>query len=1087
MTIQKGGVMRKNLFLSAVALFLLLPGNVRGSGMEGIYLNGAHGTSTRIDGGVRFSLTSQGKEKKAFDAHAVFPLKTAIRQEKLYQVRFKARGNAKMVLQTAMKQRPRPYAFVGLPAESVRTYSISSSERMYEYQVRAAKSFDPGECAIYFYFGANPKGSQLELRDLECSEMTEPLPLDLSKQANFGFYDSVENDGKGGWTDQGPNNCFAKFPLGTQTFLGIPFHILDPKRNGGRSILSFHYGKVETRLREAGLVLPLEKRRYLYLLHTAAWASKKKTLAGSLIFEGDVATVSRPVFTGQEVGDWWSPMELPNGKVVCEQMLNGVRIGAYLSKFEIPVGTSRIRLQTTGACSWIVIAATIADQEMSGTSSIPLTITANREWRPIPLSPKILRKSALDLTEPRSPAGSFGRVIARPDGSLTFSDRPDLRLRLNGFNFTPHRLFSYPEYLNKLPEREWKRKLREYADQVAANGFNAIRWHFLDYTLMMGKKTDILPVPVKPEDISFDPLMTDMFFYLFHLLKERGIYSIVDLATSSAGWTSGYPYLSDPQKAPRIANRYFKNAMYYDPVLRANWKAGATRLLTMRNPYTGTSLKEDPALAVVVFFNEQFFDWTPQHCNALDGEWQRWMQKRSGTRKTFPKLQKSLAYTTEPLGVAMSLFLGEKEAELVDFYLRTVRECGYPGLVNTFDNYFTLNRIPAMEKLSVIASHPYDFHPVYSGKTTLIEQGSSITGSPRMAVQCPFLGKPFFVTEYNHVMWNKFRHEGTIRGATVAALQNYGALIMHANGVVLTQKPMQPFQAADDPIWRGNNLLTHFIFLRGDVSPNPHSIAFYVTDEDIRKEGLGEVNFRLSSLGWLARLGVLYEHSGNIGKTHPSLAVSPKNGALRTIGKAPRTPETELSTDALVRILRKKKLLPADNRSNPEQGIYHSATNEVLVDVKHQEMSVITPRLEMQVVKRKNRTFELDALTIRSASIPAGIAAVSLEKTAALPDSGHVLLVILTDALNSGMKFASQKRVELIDEGKLPVLLQCGKFSLELKSRQTAPVLYALNCSGKRVEEIPIQIRNGRLTFTVDTGTLKEPAIFFELVGKSWK
>ena len=1082
MTIKKGGVMRKNLFLLAVSLSLFLPGNVRGSGTEGIYLNGAYGTSARIDGGVRFSLTSQGREKKAFDAHAIFPLETAIRKGKLYQVRFKARGNQPMTLGTAMKQRPRPYAFVGLPAESVRSYSISSSEKMYEYQIRAAKSFPAGECAFYFYFGANPKGSQLEIRDFEYSEMTEPLPLDLSKQANFGFYDPVEKDGKGGWTDQGPDNCFSNFPLGMQSFRGIPFRILDPKQNGGRAILSFHYGKVETNLREAGLVLPLEKRRYLYLLHSAAWVPKKRTLAGSLIFEGDVATVSRPVFTGEEVGDWWSPMELPNGKVVCEQTVNGIRIGAYLSKFEIPVGTSRIRLQTSGACSWMVIAATIADQEMSGTRSVPLTITANREWRPIPLSPKILRKSALDLTESRFPAGSFGRVIARPDGSLTFSDRPDLRLRLSGFNFVPHRLFSFPEYLNKLPELEWKRKLREYADQVAANGFNAIRWHFLDYTLMMGKKADILPVPVKPEEISFDPLMTDMFFYLFHLLKERGIYSIVDMATSSAGWTSGYPYLSDPQKAPRIANRYFKNAMYYDPVLRANWKAGVTRLLTMRNPYTGTSLKEDPALAAVVFFNEQFFDWTPQHCNALDGEWQRWMQKRSGTRKTFPKLQKSLAYSTDPVGIAMSLFIGEKEAELVDFYLRTVRECGYPGLVNTFDNYFTLNRIPAMEKLSVIAAHPYNFHPVYSGKATLIEQGSSITGSPGMAVQCPFFGKPFFVTEYNHVMWNRFRHEGTIRGATVAALQNYGAFIMHADGVVLTQRPMLPFQAADDPIWRGNNLLTHFIFLRGDVAPNPHSIAFYVTDEDIRKEGLGEVNFRLSALGWIARLGVLYEHSGNIGKARPSLAVSPRNGALRTIGKAPQTPETELSTEALVRILRKKNLLPDDNRSKPEQGIYHSATNEVLVDVKHQEMSVITPRLEMQVVKRKNKTFELDALTIRSASIPAGIAAVSLEKTAALPDSGHVLLVVLTDALNSGMKFASQKRVELMEKGKQPVLLQCGTFFMELKSRMTTPVLYALNCSGKRMEKIPVRIQNGLLSFTVDTGRLKEPAIFFELV-----
>ncbi len=1076
--------MRKKIKLFALSLFLFfISGIVLGSAAEGIFLNGARGKVSVADGRTSFSLDAQGREKKPFDAHALFPVGIEIRKGKLYQVRFKARASQEMKITAAMKQRPSPHAYVCPRTTATRAYQITTSEKLYEYQIRATKAFSAGECAFYLYFGANPQGCRLEIRDFECLEMTDPLPLDLSRQANFGFYDPVEGDRKGGWTDQGPDNCFAKFPIGELTLHGIPFRVLDPKKNGGRSILSFQYGKMENHFREASLILPLEKRRYLYLLHTGAWVPKKKIVAGTLLFEGDVATVSRSILTGREVGNWWGPTKLPNGRVVCEDTINGIRVGAYLSKFEIPVGTSRIKLQTAGNCNWIVIAATIADQEMSGTTYSPLTIVANREWRPIPLSPMVLRNSALDLTGKRSPAGALGRVIARSDGTVAFSGDPARRVRLNGFNFVPHRLFSYPEYLSRLPEQEWKRKLREYADQVAANGFNAIRWHFLDYTLIHGKKMDIRPVPVKPEQIPLNPQMTDMFFYLYSQLKERGVYSIIDLMTSPAGWTTGYPYVSDPAKAPRIANRYFKNAMYYDPELRANWKAGVTRLLNLRNPYTGTVLKEDPALAAVVFFNEQFFDWAPQHCEALDGEWQEWMRKRTGKSETYPKLQKSLAYTADPIGVSMTLFLGEKEAELVDFYLKTVRECGYSGLVNTFDNFFTLSRTPAMEKLSMIASHPYSFHPVYSGKSTLIEQGSSILPDPGIAVQCPFLGKPFFVTEYNHVMWNRFRHEGTIRGATAAALQNYSGFIMHSDGVVLRQREMSPFLAADDPIWRGNNLLTHFIFLRGDVAPNPESIAFYVTDGDIRKEGLGEVNYRLTSLGWFGRLGILYQHSDRIGKNVPALVVAPKTGALRSIGQIPQKAEVPMSTEELVRILRQKNVLKGTNLTDPRRGIYQSATEEVVLDVNQQEMRVITPRLEMQVVK-KNKNFALDALTIRSASIPAGIAAVSLNESAVLSDSRRILLVILTDALNSGMKFASQKRVELQAKGSLPVLLQCGRFQLELKNRMSAPRLYALNCSGKRLEEIPVQMQNGRLSFTVDTRKLKEPAVFFELTGK---
>ena len=102
---------------------------------------------------VEATVEKQGKEKKASDACAVFPLGDAIRKGKLYQVRFKARGNQPMTLGTAMKQRHRPYAYVGLKTETVQFYSITSTEKMYEYQLRATKSFASGECVFHFFFG----------------------------------------------------------------------------------------------------------------------------------------------------------------------------------------------------------------------------------------------------------------------------------------------------------------------------------------------------------------------------------------------------------------------------------------------------------------------------------------------------------------------------------------------------------------------------------------------------------------------------------------------------------------------------------------------------------------------------------------------------------------------------------------------------------------------------------------------------------------------------------------------------------------------------------------------------------------------
>jgi hypothetical protein len=49
--------------------------------------------------------------------------------------------------------------------------------------------------------------------------------INLAPYANRGFVDEVGDDGKGGWTDQGPKLDLRDFPTGRQTFGGVPFLI----------------------------------------------------------------------------------------------------------------------------------------------------------------------------------------------------------------------------------------------------------------------------------------------------------------------------------------------------------------------------------------------------------------------------------------------------------------------------------------------------------------------------------------------------------------------------------------------------------------------------------------------------------------------------------------------------------------------------------------------------------------------------------------------------------------------------------------------------------------------------------------------
>ena len=57
---------------------------------------------------------------------------------------------------------------------------------------------------------------------------SRPSPLagtNAPAYANRALADDLYEDGKGGWTDQGPGSDLRTFPTGAQTFKQIPFKI----------------------------------------------------------------------------------------------------------------------------------------------------------------------------------------------------------------------------------------------------------------------------------------------------------------------------------------------------------------------------------------------------------------------------------------------------------------------------------------------------------------------------------------------------------------------------------------------------------------------------------------------------------------------------------------------------------------------------------------------------------------------------------------------------------------------------------------------------------------------------------------------
>ena len=90
--------------------------------------------------------------------------------------------------------------------------------------------------------------------------------IDLRKTVNRAFADETAWDGKGGWTDQGPINL-GTLPIGRQVFAGVPFDVIDPATNGGKSMVVIS-NRPEQKNVASEVILPFgHKAKILTFLH----------------------------------------------------------------------------------------------------------------------------------------------------------------------------------------------------------------------------------------------------------------------------------------------------------------------------------------------------------------------------------------------------------------------------------------------------------------------------------------------------------------------------------------------------------------------------------------------------------------------------------------------------------------------------------------------------------------------------------------------------------------------------------------------------------------------------------------------------
>ena len=867
--------------------------------------------------------------------------------------------------------------------------------------------------------------------------------IDLRKFVNMGFADQTPADGKGGWTDQGPENDLRMIPVGRHRWRGVEFDIINPARNNGKSCLVLAGANRLYMPREAGGTVKTNPRgKYFYLLHAIAWGSSAPRIGTITLTYTDGTETVLNIKSG-DTGNWWSPVPVNNGEVVWTGENRSSYVGLYRSVYEVEdKPLAGIRFQSAGNAVWMIAGATLCDRKVPQNASIPHYIVAGRNWKPIDYHKDILPGSVLDFSSRLdAPAGKYGPVVIR-NGHFEFRDRPGKQLRFYGTN-----LCSRGPYTTKA----WAERL---ADRMAAAGFNAIRLHHHDGGMTKRERTTEL-----------DPVRMDQLDYLVHCFKKKGIYITTDLYISRRLPKGEIPEY--PEKLTDIA--VYKALFWVLDSVYENWKTYSRNYLTHVNPYTGLAIKDDPVLISISLVNE--------------GNIKSCWAKNEFTRTLY---QTRFEEWRKAKGLAVGATPGERNAQFERFLTETyekryaqmkefVRGLGVKCPLSD-QNMGSTPKLSTMRAMyDYVDNHEYSSHPRFPSSSwklpSILHQKSAIVTGPlpgSIAVSRLY-GKPFTVTEFDYAKPNRFRAEGPALIGAYAGLQGWDALFQFAYSHGLenyqrNDRANNHFDLSTDVVKSLAHRIGVSLFSGSGIQPAKESFAVLLENGNGLSFDTAYIP-ELANLGLIARIGTIVSPAPvrlpencravfNAGTAFPRFS-----GGIPVLNAGPKD-------HGILEKLLKAGLLNS-RQCNPADGIFRSSGGEIEIDRKRETFRAVSPACEVLILPagKKGTTPFLQVNNKNGRAVFAAAAADFLPLT----ESKRILLLHLTDSQATKAKFASPAMERLESWGTTPFLAARGEAELTLTPPPGASYrLHAVDTSGKRVAELPLKRRaDGKLTVSL--------------------
>lgn len=943
------------------------------------------------------------------------------------------------------------------------------------------------------FLGNVPAGSTIKIAGVKFRECAkEDVFIDLGSAANMGFGDEVEGDGKGGWSDQGPNNDAAGFDFRKNEFLSVPFRIADPGKNGGKAVITFRSAGHFPSGPVGAEVKCDAERSFLYVLHTMAWENPQVAWEGKILLHGEHGTQEIAVSRGRELADMWNPRDLPNGAVATKWPNgSGANTGLYLSKFDIDPAIGKIRsveFRTPGTDPvWIVAGVTLSDREYTIRNEAKnLRIEPGRRWKALErtASPCVVPGSVLDLSF-LVPRRADRRVIVNATGHLAYEDAPE----------TPARFFATSS-AEIDPE-----PMRPGGILLAESGFGS-KADIDEFVLELRRggcnmyKLDIPAQTIRVENgrADLDPEMLDRIDYFLFRCKENGIYIMLNAMLSDCGYIGVRSWTSESMK--KGAELFMKFNILFDESARDNWRLAVGAFLTRRNPYTDLPLAEDPLLAVVTCFNEQEFAFIRGGAGQKNYSWD----------KALPEFRSFLGDPDAPMfsrktwdspteeGVQVNRFITKKWRELYAWYKQELRKMGYRGITTLWDMTKSMHYNNLRTGADLVTMHTYHAHtggdPRRPSRQNMSSDLASGATQARYNAGSRITGRPFFLNEYATVFCNRYRYEESFSFAAFAAFQGYDGIMRH-NHTIHSKRgnfifTWMPFE---DPVARASMTTAALMFARGDVSEGKRGVTLLFTERGIEEARAWNkpVTGDLSALAPAVRLGVAKEGT----PLPPGELALPLRVGGKLLYREWESTVAEESTSDSARFaetlaqLRKLGILPPGNRSR-NRNVLESSTGELFLDAKRSYMTIDTERFQGMCSLAGGRA-ELKAAVLENLTTPGSLSLAAMDGMRPVAEAKRLLAVYVTNALHEGMVFEDETMEHCLDfaaTNNPAILVETGKFRITLRRKSEKPLrAWALAMNGERRSELPVVRKpDGTQVLEVDTAALPEgPALYFEL------